>query len=188
MSMKNINCSCSPRAGFEPHELADGLPARRCPKCEAVVLALKDYLPWIERHYSDRPTVLPSRLSSREAPSKARPCPSCQRLMARYRTGDADSFWLDFCPACGLVWLDAGEWEQLERSGLSSYLDIILTERWQKDVQSHRAASFRDDLLRERFGAEFPEILRIREWLVRQARGRDILAFLSESLSEKAAS
>jgi Zn-finger nucleic acid-binding protein len=187
IAMKNIACSCEPRAQFERHEPADGLLAQRCPKCRAVVLALQDYLPWIERHDSERPAVNPSHLPGRETLSKARLCPSCQRVMARYRTGDADSFWLDFCPPCGVVWLDAGEWEQLEQSGLASYLDIILTERWQKDIQSRRVASFRDDLLRERFGAEFPEILRVRDWLGRQARRRDILAFLAESLSEKAA-
>jgi Zn-finger nucleic acid-binding protein len=185
--MKNIACPCSPHAQFERHEPADGLPAQRCPQCRAVVLALEDYLPWIERHYSDRPAPAPSPLPGRETLSKARLCPSCQRVMARYRTGDANSFWLDFCPACGLVWLDAGEWEQLEQSGLASYLDIILTERWQKDVQSRRTGSFRDDLLRARFGAEFPEIQRVRDWLSRQPRRRDILAYLSESLSEKGA-
>lgn len=185
--MKNIACPCSPRAQFERHEPADGLLAQRCPRCQAVVLALEDYLPWIERHYSDRPAAAPSHLAGREMPSKARLCPSCQRFMARYRTGDANSFWLDFCPACGIVWLDAGEWEQLERSGLASYLDIILTERWQKDIQSRRATSFRDDLLRERFGAAFSEILRVRDWLDRQAKRRDILAFLSEPLSDKKA-
>jgi Zn-finger nucleic acid-binding protein len=183
--MKDFICSCSSGTRFERHEPADGLSAERCPKCQAIVLALKDYLPWIERHYSDRPTVAPSHLPGREIPSKARLCPACQRLMARYRTGDANSFWLDFCSACGLVWLDAGEWEQLEQSGLASYLDIILTERWQKGIQSHRAASFRDDLLGERFGAEFPEILRVRDWLTRQPNRRDILAFLSESLSDR---
>jgi Zn-finger nucleic acid-binding protein len=184
--MKNIACSCSPRAQFERHEPADGLLARRCPQCQAVVLILKDYLPWIERHYSDRSALAPSPLPERETPSKARLCPSCQRVMARYRTGDANSFWLDFCPACGLVWLDAGEWEQLEQSGLAPYLDIILTERWQKRVQSHKANSVRDDLLRERFGeAAFAEILRIGDWLGRQANKRDILAYLSTSSFEK---
>ncbi|MDR2111871.1 MAG: hypothetical protein LBQ62_02025 [Candidatus Accumulibacter sp.] len=183
--MPNDFCPCAPRAQFEPHDLADGLSARRCPKCQSVVLALKDYLPWIERHYSDRPTAEPAPMPGRETPSKARLCPSCQRVMARYRTGDANSFWLDFCPICGIVWLDGGEWELLEQSGLASYLDIILTERWQKNIQSRRTSSFRDDLLRERFGAAFSEILRIRDWLNRQANRHDILAFLSESSSDK---
>ena len=106
--------------------------------------------------------------------------------MARYRTGDTNSFWLDYCPACGLVWLDAGEWEQLEQSGLSSYLDIILTERWQRHIQSNRTNTLRDDILRERFGeATFTEIQRIVGWLGDQANGRDILAYLSERFSEK---
>ena len=186
MVTKRIGCPCSKSTDFEHHELATDLLAQRCPQCLAVVLAMEDYRPWIEQHFSDRPTVEPSALPGSEKSSKARFCPSCQQIMARYRTGDANSFWLDYCPACGLVWLDAGEWEQLEQSGLSSYLDIILTERWQRHIQSNRTSTLRDDILRERFGeATFAEIQRIVDWLGNQANGRDILVYLSERFSEK---
>lgn len=186
--MKKIGCACSRNASFRHYKLATDLPARYCPDCHAILLAMKDYLPWIERHFSDRQTVEPAPLTGRETPSRARPCPACQRIMSRYRTGDENSFWLDFCPPCGLVWLDAGEWEQLEQSGLSPYLDIILTERWQKGIQSHKASSVRDDLLRERFGeTTFAEIRKIREWLGQQPNRRDILTYLYASLSQKSA-
>jgi Zn-finger nucleic acid-binding protein len=183
--MEKPVCSCSPHTQFDRYEPVEGLFAQRCPKCLAIVLAMKDYLPWIERHYSDRSiSVQPSPLAGREMPSKARLCPSCQRLMARYRTGDADSFWLDFCPACGLVRFDAGEWEQLAQSGLMPYLDIILTERWQKNIQSHRASSLQNDILCQRFGeATFSEIQRVKDWLSSQPNKQDILAYLSTSLS-----
>jgi hypothetical protein len=186
MTTRKLYCSCSEKTDFERYELATDLLARRCPKCLAVVLSMNDYRPWIERHFSDRSTVEPSALPGSEKSSKVRFCPSCQRIMARYRTGDANSFWLEYCPACGFVCLDAGEWEQLERCGLSSYLDIILTERWQKHIQSNRTSNFRDDILRERFGEEvFVEIQRIARWLGNQTNGRDILVCLSELLSEK---
>jgi Zn-finger nucleic acid-binding protein len=184
--MEKIACTCSKNAHFDCHELATDLTVRRCPECQTILLAMKDYQPWLERHFSDRPTVEPASLPGRETPSKARLCPSCQRIMERYRTGDANSFWLDYCPACGLAWLDAGEWEQLETSGLAPYLDIILTERWQKSIQSQKANAIRDSLLRERLGeASFPEIQRIRDWLGQQPNKRDILAYLSASVSGK---
>jgi Zn-finger nucleic acid-binding protein len=150
-----------------------------------VLLAMDDYRRWRERHFPDANLAEPIALSGQEKPSKARVCPSCQRLMTRYRSGGGESFWIDYCPACQLVWLDDGEWELLAQSGLASYLDIILSERWQKNIQSRRAGAFREDLLRERFGADCSEVLRIRDWLNEQSNWRDILAFLSESLSNK---
>jgi Zn-finger nucleic acid-binding protein len=108
--------------------------------------------------------------------------------MSRYRTGNAESFWLDFCPACELVWLDEGEWEMLGRGGLVPYLNTVLSEAWQKHVQAHKAGSYHDELLRDRFGEDtLAEIRRLKAWINERPNRRDILAYLSESLSEKAA-
>lgn len=180
--MKKLFCACAPKAAFDHRcELKPGLLVRRCAACRGVLLALPDYRNWRDQHFSELPAVEPTPLPGREAPSKARACLSCGCLMARYRTGNAESFWLDFCPSCALVWFDDGEWETLEQGGLAPYLDTVLSDAWQKRVQTQRATSYRDDLLRVRFGEEtLTEIRRIKAWLTEQPNRRDILTFLAE--------
>jgi hypothetical protein len=183
--MKKLFCSCSPGSIFERHELAPDLfathdPAlfgKQCPSCHAVLLSLKDYRNWREHHFSEIPTAEPALTPGQEKPSKARTCPACRHLMERYRTGSEESFWLDFCLECQLVWLDEGEWEQLEKSGLALHLDIILTGRWQRLIRERKALPFREEGLVRRFGDALSEIERVRSWLDAQPNKRDILAY-----------
>ncbi|MDR1351053.1 MAG: zf-TFIIB domain-containing protein [Zoogloeaceae bacterium] len=184
--MKKLYCHCGGGKGksLERHTLSEGLSAKACPECQAVVLLLEDYQEWRERHFSDSfAAVEPAAVPGQEKPSKAHVCPQCGCFMQRYRTGDAASFWLDYCPACHLFWLDAGEWALLEQSGLALYLDTLLTERWQHSIQSRKTLSWRDELLQKRFGEEtLNEIRRIQSWLRPHPKKRDILAFLGENL------
>ncbi|GHT95189.1 hypothetical protein FACS1894116_10320 [Betaproteobacteria bacterium] len=180
--MKNLFCPCTPQASFEHHELTQGLLAKRCPSCAAVLLALEDYRQWRDRHFPEIPVAEPAAVPGQEEHSKVRVCPSCQHIMGRYRTGSAESFWLDYCPGCQLVWLDKGEWAQLEASGLALHLDTILTERWQRLIKERKTLSFRDALLEKRFDAEsLPEIRRVKNWLDAHPRRKDILLYLAEN-------
>jgi len=184
--MNPLTCNCGGPSGFEPCEPAPGLPAQRCADCRGLLLSLAEYRPWRDQHFSELAAVDPAPLPGRETPSIVRKCPCCGRLMERYRTGNAESFWLDFCPKCELVWFDVDEWERLEEAGLTPYLDTILTERWQKRIQSQRESAFRAELLRERFGdATFAEIERIQGWLAQQPNRRDIVAYLFASVAGK---
>ncbi|MDR0997216.1 MAG: zf-TFIIB domain-containing protein [Zoogloeaceae bacterium] len=171
-------------AGFSRIELAAGLIAPQCDACHGVALKLDDYLDWRQQHFAELPAIEPAPFPGREVPSRARTCPACGVLMARYRTGDAQSFWLDFCPACRLVWLDDGEWQALQTHGLAPYLDTILSDAWQKGIQARRASHWQEELLRARFGEEtLTEIRRIQTWLATQpaAKRRDIVQFLGQS-------
>jgi Zn-finger nucleic acid-binding protein len=179
--MHNQTCGCAKGATFERHKPAEGLHTRRCTHCLGVLLLLKDYRVWRDRHFSSLPTIEPHPMSGQEQSSKARFCPLCQHLMGRYRTGDAASFWLDYCPTCDAVWLDDGEWVLLEKSGFAPYLDTLLTERWQKLIQSKKTLSYRDERLRARFGEEtLAEIQRIKTWLDAHPRKKELLAYLVE--------
>ena len=183
--MEKILCSCEKMPAFGNCELEEGLLAKRCPDCHAEVLSLKTFQAWREYHFPGwkKNVPEPSPKSMDEKPSRARTCPACQRIMKRYRTGSAESFWLDHCPACGLVWLDDGEWKALQRDGLALHLDTLLTERWQQRVTAQRASTFREGLMLERFGGQeaLDEIRRFKDWMNRQPNAKDILAYLSDS-------
>jgi Zn-finger nucleic acid-binding protein len=182
--MNAIPCHCAKDASFDRYELSAGLLAKRCANCRGVLLSMNDYLDWRERHFSDAlAAVEPAAIPGQEKASKAHACSQCSRVMARYRTGGASSFWLDYCPSCQLVWLDDGEWALLEQSGLALHLDTILTDRWQQRIQSRKTLSYREELLRTRFGEEtLSEIRRIQAWLNAHPKKRDILAWLGENI------
>jgi Zn-finger nucleic acid-binding protein len=182
--MDRLLCACTKKPYFEEHELEEGLPGQRCPDCHTDVLWLKDYRAWREAKHPDweKSTPEPAVPTCPEQASKARVCPACQRLMARHRTGSEESFWLDYCVACGLVWLDDGEWEALKRDSLALHLDTLLTERWQRRVVEQRKIATREAVLRERLGGaeRFGEIKRFKTWLKQQGDKKEILAYLSD--------
>ena len=105
--------------------------SRQCPAC-AVPLVREDYeSSWVFRCPSCRGTLLstsrlerierdPGRspdLLKKEARAEhwtdtgaAIPCPRCRATMAkRPLTRGAATFYMDYCRACDLVWLDGGE-------------------------------------------------------------------------------
>jgi Zn-finger nucleic acid-binding protein len=181
--MRKHFCPCAPKTAFDRCELTPGLLALRCPACQGVLLAMADYRRWRERQVLNSPAAEPIALPGQEKSSPARACPLCQRVMARYRTGSAESFWLDYCPVCQLVWLDDGEWRQLEESGFAPHLDIILTERWQQRVKARTLLSFREEVLVKRFGEEtLAEIRRLKTWLDAHPRRKEILVYLNENI------
>jgi hypothetical protein len=85
--MQKLFCACAPKAVFERCELQPGLLARRCAACRGVLLALPDYRNWRDRHFSELPAVEPVPLPGREAPSRARVCPSCGHLDRKTNSG-----------------------------------------------------------------------------------------------------
>ncbi|MDR3053940.1 MAG: hypothetical protein LBU53_00835 [Zoogloeaceae bacterium] len=87
--MNPLFCPCTPKATFDRCELTQGLLAKRCPSCSAVLLALDDYRQWRDRHFPEISAAEPAAIPGQEEHSKVRVCPSCQHIMGRYRTGSA---------------------------------------------------------------------------------------------------
>lgn len=177
MPDKSMHCACG--AELLPGELADGLPARVCPACGGVLLALADYRAW--RHdWRETGSTAGATLSAVvEEGNKARACPSCGGPMARYRVMPASGFRLDRCLHCQLVWLDAGEWSALVGAGFEGQLDAILADGWQRRVQTDEARMRRQEALRQRLGDDVvDELQRIQRWLSTRPNARELLALL----------
>lgn len=107
-------------------------------------------------------------------------CPSCRRIMLRYRVGHGVAVALDICGGCSGVWFDRNEWLALKARGLHDDLHLVATEAWQAEVHREEARTHLDALYRRRYGAEYEEILRVRRWLVGHPHRDAILAFLSD--------
>lgn len=171
-------CECG--AGLLSGTLAEGLPARVCPACGGVLLALDDYRAW-RQTLPPAAAEVPTTLSIiGEDGGRARSCPACSGPMARYRVLPVSSFRLDRCNHCQLVWFDGGEWSALVEAGLIDRLDSILADGWQRRVQADEARLRREIVLRQRLGDEVvDELQRIQSWLQSRPNGRELLALLS---------
>lgn len=105
-------------------------------------------------------------------------CPSCQRLMLRYRVAEL-GIGLDFCFACTQVWLDNGEWAMLAQHGLHLKITQISTAYWQRNQQKHRLQAQREADLREALGDDtFDQVIQVQNWLTQHPQRESILRFL----------
>ncbi|OYT93458.1 MAG: hypothetical protein CFE43_04260 [Burkholderiales bacterium PBB3] len=169
-----LRCGCEAHTELTVCELAPGLQGLECVSCEGQLLQLDDYRAW--RDKTPVPPVAQA-IAADEDPI-ARHCPACARLMQRFRVGAQPDFRVDRCAACQNVWFARGEWQAFVAAGLGSRLDEILTDAWQRQLQTNELRQGREAVLRQRHGAEtMDELARIRQWLQAQP-GRDELVAL----------
>jgi Zn-finger nucleic acid-binding protein len=170
-------CGCEVGCSLLSSEIAPGLPSQRCSRCHGHWLRMADYELWrtdatpVQEHQ-----VPPMRA---EAGATARACPACERMMTRWRVGASPDFRLDRCAGCKAVWFDAGEWPALVRAGLAQRLSEVLSDTWQRRVQSDELSARRLAGLRARHGQEcMNELERMRTWLEAQPQREELLALL----------
>ena len=83
----------------------------RCPACRGTLLSTSR-LERIERDPGRNPALLKTEARAEHwtDTGPAIPCPRCRATMAkRPLTRGAATFYMDYCQACDLVWLDGGE-------------------------------------------------------------------------------
>lgn len=169
-------CNCASGALLQGIELAPGLSALQCPACDGSLLKLADYRNW---QPVAKALPQPENAPRIEDRPSARSCPDCGRLMQRHRVGSSPDFRVDHCSACQLVWLDRGEWSALAQAGLAERLSEILTERWQRRLQTDDARQQREAALRGKHGdACLDELARIRTWFAEQPQRDELIALL----------
>lgn len=173
---RRLRCACEAQLELTPMQLAAGPAALACTACGGNCLDIDDYRRW--RDGDAHGSIDVGAVAVEDYPA-ARPCPGCSRFMQRVRVGAAPDFRLDRCAACGLLWLDSGEWEALHSENLAHWLEEVLSQRWQRDLQAHEARLRREAVLREKHGAEcMQELSRVHRWLGAQPHRDELLALL----------
>ena len=158
--------------------LSGNLPVLSCKACSGVWVDLDTYRAW--RHLvAESPEALFVAEIEMDDDS-ARFCPKTRRLMERVKVSNEAPFRLDYSAAGQGVWLDRGEWDVLNALGLERQLDMIVSDRWQRQLQTAASRERLDRAQRARFGdAAYGELLRMREWLQEQPNSAEMIAFLS---------
>lgn len=178
-----LHCDCAQQPALKVRELQAGLFAQACEDCGALAIDLNDYRRWLERQ-TVGPAPTPEQCAGMPvegelAMRKARMCPGCGRPMARHRAGSRPDFHLDRCAPCQLLILDGGEWDALMQLGALEHLDLILSDTWQRRLQTLEATERRRQSLRQRLGdSTVDELIRIQTWLNDQPQRRELLALL----------
>lgn len=170
--------SCRSRT-LAPSELEDGLACLGCEQCGGALVELSIYGRWVAQR--DAAVALPSDTDAFEATEskQALCCPTCQRIMVKFKVAADAAHGLDFCFHCEKVWLDAGEWRYLGGLGLQTRLRSVCTEPWQRRIREETSARQRTALLKQALGEDvFATAEAFRAWLVQQPKKADILRYL----------
>lgn len=170
---------CRGRA-LAPTLLAAGLSAKGCSNCGGALVDLLAYRAWAEHAGAGEPGSGANTSIEIDDTGAAISCPNCSAIMTKFRPAASAANKLDFCSNCDEVWLDAGEWKQLEDLGLREKLGTVFTEPWQRHVREELAELSREAVLRRRFGSDFERIADVRKWVLNHPQREYILAWLAD--------
>ncbi len=175
----NLKCSCPAHAPMQPVALAEALLAVQCGACGGMLMAMDDWRAWKAGGESLVPHAVEDDLIEVFDAASVRHCPACDRLMQRLRVSEGPDFRIDRCVACQNVWFDPGEWRAIVSRGLAGRLDELLSDGWQRRLQTEEVREVRIAALRRRYGNDcIDELDRIRAWLDTQPHRDELLALL----------
>lgn len=127
----------------------DRVALRKCDRCGGELVG-KAALDRIEVQPGPVPTALQQDTVfavAERSDTRARVrCPRCLTMMAKERFRDYQDLTLDFCSACGVYWLDAGEMEKVRIRVADKYAGLSPEQRrrYEKLRQVYQALDLRE--------------------------------------------
>ena len=176
-----MNCPVCMTVELTAADLDERLPAHACSQCGGAWLSSAEYWRWLEAH---GPVLPEKRYDGPPIRADDNPqikiCPECSRLMLRYTVGHGTGIGLDQCGTCNGIWFDRGEWDVLKARNLHDEINLVFTAPWQSAVRKEEARVRLEALYRRRFGDDYYEIKRMRDWIYSHPERDQILAFLTD--------
>jgi Zn-finger nucleic acid-binding protein len=178
--MVNLECPACKRSVLQRATLEQDLAALRCPSCEGVWIDSNEYLSWLKtrgpasvKESADEP--LGPILDTQDL----KLCPSCKRILARFRVVPDIEFYVERCKQCNGVWLDRDEWKLLVSRRLYDKVNQFFTQPWQSRIREEEVRQKLNKLYLEKFGPEdYARIQDTWEWLKNHPQQSMLLAFL----------
>ncbi len=176
-----MQCPVCLKRSLTAVELEPDLRAATCSACAGTWIARAHYDAWRARHPGDLPeTPAPAQAQTHDM-AKAKICPQCGRLLLRYRVGHGLAFSIDYCTACGGVWLDPSEWAAIRAKNLHDNLHQIISEQWQNDARQQAFHDALEHTYARLLGPDnYEKAKAARAWLRGQSQKSVILAYLAE--------
>ncbi|CAA0091197.1 Uncharacterised protein [BD1-7 clade bacterium] len=172
-----MQCQTCTGYALKPVELAPGLIAAQCSKCDGASIAMLNLRFWIDQQ-TDCATPVPADVTSVDDFVHARQCVKCQRLMTKYRVCNALENRLDVCHACDEVWFDKGEWQAVVDAGLIADLPAKLTDAGQRALREAGRIAREKAFFAETIGEGFERVDEFRDWLRTHPNGAEIRRYL----------
>ena len=177
-----MNCPVCKTKSLAVCELSPGFVSQKCGTCGGQWISSFEFWKWLEnnrRQVQETPEIQALNQDSGETKS-VKTCPECGHLLTKYKVGHSLNFSLDRCGNCGGTWFDRNEWEILQSSELRNKIHLIFSAAWQQHVRQEDRARHLQQLFLEKVGEkDFAEIQRIKKWLIKHPRERDLRAFLN---------
>lgn len=149
-------------------QLSAGLLAKSCPSCGGAWIPPEHYTAWQRRHnHPEDPvtvSILPLSVVGATAPppldNRAALCPDCRSYLVRGRVSLQNfAFFVERCPNCNGIWIDAGEWDILKALNLHTHIDYIFSTEWQARVRELEQTERERQATLEKMGPEIAQRL-----------------------------
>jgi len=176
-------CTCCNSGKLLPITLDESLKAKQCNQCHGNWILIEDYVRWKQRNPEQHTTSavqVESQYEVAEDTIKALLCPQSGTLMRKFRIKADTRRRLDYSPAIGAIWLDAGEWDFIKQSGLAGSLNAMVTEQYQHQLRRDASKQQLAAIYAQKFGDEpYQKVREFRAWLERQPNQADLKAYLN---------
>jgi Zn-finger nucleic acid-binding protein len=181
-----MHCPACKTTTLEIVPLDTALNAHHCMSCHGQWISGEHYWDWL-RGKGDGETASSASVEAAPAPAvhdtpSAKLCPSCARLLIRYRVGHGLGFTIEHCPGCDGVWLDESEWEALKARNLHDDLQLICDSLWQGQVFKDEQRQLAEARLARMLGADFERAKEVRAWIAGHPNRSALLAYLAGHL------
>jgi Zn-finger nucleic acid-binding protein len=169
-------------------QLAPGLPVKACGSCGGAWIPPEHYVAWQQQEVNpDAPiqvSILPLTakvdFSHPALDNRAALCPDCRSYLVRGRINlDQGSFFVERCPTCRGIWVDAGEWEILKQLNLHTHIEYIFSQEWQSQVRELEYEARETRATIEKLGPEIAQrVFELAELLENHPNGDFGVAYL----------
>ncbi len=173
-----MECPSCDSFTLNPIKLQSGLPARKCKKCEGILIELLTYREWAESN-PEQVQKFDDHLTEVEDNTKALLCTKCSKMMLKYKISGTSSNKIDVCTNCHEAWLDNGEWELLGALSLQNKLNKIFTEPWQRNIRNEENEKSHERRFADLLGiSDHNKISEIKKWIDTHSKKSDLIRFL----------
>ena len=176
-----MQCPVCKKHSLSTVELVPGLTGMKCGPCSGTWIARSHYDAWRRKQPGDLPeNPAPVQVAITEK-HQAKICPECRHLLLPYRVGHGLPFSIDYCGACGGVWLEANEWEAIKAKNLHDNLHDIVSTHWQTAVRKEEVQEATEQTYKRLLGPAYEKAVEVRAWLHDQPQKALLLAYLSDA-------
>jgi Zn-finger nucleic acid-binding protein len=178
-----MQCPVCKKKTMDQVIIEQDLHVAKCMGCTGIWIARAQYEAWRSRHPADMPEwITQAELTAIDVPG-AKLCPECGHVLLKYRVGHGLEFSIEYCGACGGIWLDQNEWTAIKAKNLHDKLHQVVSAKWQADIRKQKVQESIEQTYARLLGNDYDRAKDMKAWIAAQSNKSVILAYLSDASS-----